>query len=257
MQDKHATTRLRLLLLEDDQELADLLAALLQEQGFEVRVATTVSQASRLIDQTPPDLAVLDVQLPDGSGFGIASQLRRNSPATGVVMLTRLTDPSWQVAGFDVGADVYLPKPVHPDVLVAAVRRLATRQAGVRAPAVVARWSLVEDGWRLQAPDGRSIALGAAERDVLRLLVAQAPERVARERLLAVMGEADAQAGGHRLDMLVHRLRRKIEAAGLAPLPLRVVRGFGYALVQEEASSASVASSDAIARELHPDGGGG
>lgn len=241
MQDDVTLDGLRLLLVDDDVELCELLAAFLRDLRSEVQTAHSVAAAMARLDGPPFHLVILDVQLPDGSGFSIASHLRRYEPQTGVVMLTRLAEPSWQVAGFDIGADLYLPKPVSPDLLCAAVRSLASRlfyrqgemKSNPNLPTLSppGSWWLADNEWRLYAPDGQWVALNPAERSLVRALFAHARSVVTRKDLLAAMAGGDESFNEHRLDMLVHRLRRKIEANDLPRLPLQSVRGQGYVLM--------------------------
>lgn len=241
MHDDVTLAGLRLLLVDDDAELCELLAAVLRDMGSDVQTAYNVAAAMRGLDGAAFHLVILDVQLPDGSGFSIASHLRRHEPKTGIVMLTRLTEPSWQVAGFDIGADLYLPKPVSPDLLCAAVRSLACRlfyrQGEVKSnpnlptlspPGV---WRLADNDWRVYAPTGQWIGLNPAERALLRTLFARARSVVTRKDLLGAMADGEENLNEHRLDMLVHRLRRKLETNDLPRLPLQSVRGQGYVLM--------------------------
>ena len=229
---------MRLLLVDDDTELCGLLAPLLAALGPTVTCAHSIAEAMDELTRADFHLVILDVQLPDGSGFSIASHLHRHSPQTGIIMLTRLADPAWQVAGYDVGADVYLPKPISPDVLCAAVRSLAGRlhQGMSASVSQTSHWRLEGDGWRLFAPDGRWVALNQAERVLARCFFSQAQRVVSRQELVRVLEQDDPGNDAQRLDMLIHRLRRKVEAAGLPRLPLQSVRGQGYVLMMPTAS---------------------
>lgn len=235
---------LRLLLLEDDAELRDaILAPALAALGLEVLAAGSVAEWRLAVGAGELHVAVLDVHLPDGNGFAVANELRHERPQAGVILLTRHTQPAWQVAGFHAGADVYLPKPVQVEVLCAAVQSLAGRLHLGFPPghARLPPWTLAEAGWKLQAPDGRRVDLNAAERMVLERLFAEPGTVIERETLLAGLGQLDGSsqpAEPHRLDMLIYRLRRKIEAARLPELPLRTVRGRGYVLAHDARSGA-------------------
>jgi len=227
----------RVLLVEDDAELRALLAGDLRAAGFHVDQAGSVVEAQRMLARARMAVVILDVQLPDGSGFAVASHLSRHRPGTGIIMLSRHGDPSWRVAGLDVGADVYLPKPLEGEVLCAAVRSLV-RRLHAPAPEPTAEddggWLLGDDGWRLLAPGGAAVALGSGERVLLQALAAAAGRPVSRQSLQVALAEdaGDEVFGSHRLDMLVHRLRRKVERAGLPPLPLRAIRGQGLVLLR-------------------------
>jgi DNA-binding response OmpR family regulator len=251
MRNDTAPAGTRVLLVEDDAELRGLLAGELAAEGFPVDHAGSVAEARRVLSRAPIGVVVLDVQLPDGSGFAVASYLRKQRPATGIIMLSRLSDPAWQVAGLDVGADVYLPKPLDGEVLCAAVRSLARRLAvGPVSQGRVddASWTLGQEGWQLVAPDGCAIPLGSGERTLLQALCATPGRAISREALLAVLATAAGEPfSSHRLDMLAHRLRRKVEQAGLPPLPLKAIRGQGMVLLQAEACMAPVQAAPARA----------
>lgn len=251
MREDMAPADTRVLLVEDDAELRGLLAGALAAEGFQVDHAGSVAEARRVLSRAPIGVVVLDVQLPDGSGFAVASYLRKQRPATGIIMLSRLSDPAWQVAGLDVGADVYLPKPLDGEVLCAAVRSLARRLAvdpGSHGQANEVPWTLGDEGWRLVAPDGRAIPLGSGERTLLQALCATPGRAVSRDTLLAALASAAGEPfSSHRLDMLVHRLRRKAAQAGLPPLPLKAIRGRGLVLLHGEAGAAPAQAAPARA----------
>ncbi|MBN8728704.1 MAG: response regulator transcription factor [Xanthomonadales bacterium] len=235
----------RVLLVDDDGELRGLLAGELAANGFKVDEAGSVGEAQCLLAHGSISVAILDVQLPDGSGFAVASRLRKQQPETGIIMLSRHRSPAWQIAGLDVGADTYLPKPIEGAVLVAAVRSLLRRLQAPRVMEAEARgWTFHDDGWQLVAPDGRSLALGAAERALLAALAARAGSTMARGDLLAALAADSGEESftSHRLDMLVHRLRRKVEESGLPPLPLKAIRGQGLVLLQSSGTDEAQAS---------------
>ncbi len=239
MSDDATLSGLSVLMVDDDAELCELLADVLRTLGPDVQTAYSVTDAMARLDGPPFHLAILDVQLPDGSGFSIANHLRRHQPQTGVVMLTRLSEPSWQVAGFDIGADLYLPKPVSPDLLCAAVRSLAGR--------LFPRPDTSKSNdWRLYAPDGQWIALNPAERSLMRMLFSCARSVVTREDLLNAMTGDEESAAEQRLDVLIHRLRRKAETNGLPRLPLQSVRGQGYVLMLDAEADAQSTTDDKL-----------
>ncbi len=256
MSDDATLSGLSVVMVDDDAELCELLADVLRTLGPDVQTAYSVTDAMARLDGPPFHLAILDVQLPDGSGFSIANHLRRHQPQTGVVMLTRLAEPAWQVAGFDIGADLYLPKPVSPDLLCAAVRSLAgrlfprpdtsTSNPNLRTWSPPGIWRLTDNDWRLYAPDGQWIALNSAERSLMRILFARARSVVTREQLLSAMTGDEESAGEQRLDVLIHRLRRKAETNGLPRLPLQSVRGQGYVLMLDAEAGAQSTTDDKL-----------
>ncbi|NIJ68220.1 response regulator transcription factor [Xanthomonas sp. 60] len=226
---------LRIAVLEDDVLLRErILLPRLREHGFEVTGLATAAALRTLLATSVPDIVVLDVGLPDDDGFNVAQSLRHQHPALGVVMLTGRQDSRDRIRGLVDGADAYLVKPVEVGVLAATLhslgRRLGTGAAARTSSdtAGTARWRLDAGGWRLLAPDGRAVALTKSERPVVHRLYGEAGEVVARDALIAAL-TADVYAfDTHRLDSLIHRLRRKVVEACGTPLPLAAVHGEGY-----------------------------
>lgn len=227
------TSSLDVVLVEDDAELRDaILAPALAAAGCRVLGVGSAAELYRAIAGRTPDVLVLDIGLPDESGFEIARHLREHSDV-GIVMLTTRSAAADRVRGLDGGADAFLPKPVDVDVLCATVRSIGRRLKRL-SPAAQAGWRLDADGWRLVAPDGAAVPLNAMERQLLRRLTETPGAPVRREQVIAALAD-DLQAfDPHRLDVLMHRLRRKLADSGMPPLPLRTVRGVGYVLVLDE-----------------------
>jgi DNA-binding response OmpR family regulator len=225
-------------LLEDDVELREqILLPGLRHLGLEV---TGMGSASELYLQLPQrrfDILVLDVGLPDQDGFTITRYLRASS-TMGIVMLTGRGGAADRVHGLSAGADAYLAKPVDIDVLAATLRSLGRRLGNVPPPVEAAPvqdgagWRLEANGWRLAAPGGGTVMLTLAERCVLGELLAKAGEAVSREVLIAALTPDVYDFDPHRLETLIHRLRRKIATATREPLPLRALHGAGYVLMR-------------------------
>ncbi|KLJ00799.1 response regulator transcription factor [Luteimonas sp. FCS-9] len=232
--------RIGVIVLEDNDALRDeILVPGLQDFGFDAAGAASAGGLYRAMLERRFDLAVLDIGLPDESGLSVVAHLRKVSPRTGVVMLTANRGRDDQVRALSQGADAFLRKPVDIEVLALTLRNLAQRLAGEDAPRESAappagRWRLQSDGWCLAAPDGRVAPLTASERSVMRALDARRGRTVAREALIAALVEDVDAFDPHRLEMLMHRLRRK--AAGIADkgqaLPLKATRGVGYLLAE-------------------------
>ena len=234
----------RVLVVEDDEELRErILLPGLRDAGFEVRGAGSALAMYRELLSHDADVVILDVGLPDEDGFQAAAHLRGKTRA-GIVMLTGRQSSRDRVRGLDQGADAYLVKPVDMPVLVATVRSVLRRTpAAVAAPPAAhapataprdggtGRWSLTADGWHLVAPDGSRVLLGAGERVLLERLARQRGEVVARDVLAPDLVAALDDFDPHRIEMLVHRLRRKVLAGTGLRLPLETVRGAGYVFV--------------------------
>lgn len=228
---------LRVALLEDDLLLRDrVLMPRLAEYGFAMTGLETAAQLHAHLTDHCPQIVVLDVGLPDADGFDVARTLRARHPQMGIVMLTGRGGTPDRVRGLSEGADAYLAKPVEIDLLAATLHSLARRIAGASlptnapTPALSGSWHLDPGGWRLVAPNGQAAALTRGERRVLERLLREPSALVSRETLVATLTEDVFGFDMHRLDSLVHRLRRKVADRCGQPLPLTAVHGEGYVL---------------------------
>jgi DNA-binding response OmpR family regulator len=218
------------LLLEDDALLRDrVLAPKLRQFGFEVMVAGRVAEMHGALSKRIPDIILLDVGLPDSNGFEVARKLRAERTQTGIVMLTGRSASADLVRGLSEGADAYLSKPVEIDVLVATLHSVA-RRLKPSAKIEGATWRLSNDEWFLLSPSGGKVKLSKTERLLLDTLMKQPNQVISRESLMASLTDDVAAFDPHRLDSLIHRLRRKVLAALGEPLPLDAVHGMGYVL---------------------------
>lgn len=224
---------LTLALLEDDAVLRErVLVPGLKDFGFEVSGhETAASLFAHLLAQSI-DIAIVDVGLPDQDGFSVARELRQHYPALGIVMLTGRGETPDRVRGLSEGADAYLAKPVEIELLAATLHSLARRlrNSSERAKPSVSGWRLDTDGWCLLSPSGAVVALTKSERSLFTCLVATPGKLVPRESLIAALTRNVYDFDSHRLDSMIHRLRRKVSDACGEPLPLSAVHGEGYVL---------------------------
>jgi len=220
---------LQVALLEDDALLREriLLPGLLN-YGFAVTGMETAAELEQHLQGSAADIVVLDVGLPDADGFEVARQLRARFPDIGIVMLTGRGETPDRVRGLSQGADAYLAKPVEIDLLAATLHSLARRVQRLQSAPVARDWRLDSNGWCLLSPAGDSIALTKGERRLLQPLFAAAGDVVARETLIAALTDNVHDFDPHRVDSMIHRLRRKVVAACGAQLPLQAVHGEGY-----------------------------
>ena len=223
---------LRVLLLEDDELLRDrVLVPGLKQFGFVVDAIGHAADLDRWVRRQRPDIVVLDVGLPDRSGFDVARQLRTEMAGVGIVMLTARAETPDRIRGLSEGADAYLAKPVDIDLLAATLHSLARRLQASSATGVARHWRLDSDGWCLLSPSGGTVALTRTESRLLAPLL-QAPNRViTRDALIAVLTTNVHGYDPHRLDSIVHRVRKKVLRVLGEPLPLNAVPGEGYVLV--------------------------
>lgn len=225
------SSNLAIALLEDDLVLRDrVLVPQLADYGLTVEPLSTAAELYKCLAQRDFDLVVLDVGLPDEDGFAVTQRLRTLKPELGVIMLTGRNDTVNRVRGLSEGADAYLTKPVEIEVLVATIHSVARRipQSTMTTSVKRAEWSLDPRGWRLIEPGGRAILLTKSERKLVACLLEHRDEVVSRDTLVGALTVEVYDFDLHRLDNLLHRLRRKVKQATDAPLPVTSVHGEGY-----------------------------
>lgn len=232
-----ATTRedVRLLIIEDDAELARLLREYLQQQGFVVSTAGAGDVgAARILDERP-ELVILDMMLPGMSGLQVCRLVRAQYKGA-ILMLTASQSEADHVAGLELGADDFVVKPIEPRVLLARVRTLLRRVRPAHgAPVVHGRIEVgaltIDLALGHAQVGGVDVGLTSMELDVLVMLAQQIGSVVRREDMYpAIMGVAyDGLDRG--MDVHVSRIRRKLQQRGFDARRLRAVRGVGYMLV--------------------------
>jgi DNA-binding response OmpR family regulator len=221
--------------LEDDPQLREgIILPGLRYFGFEVTGAGSAVELYRHMLSQRFDMVVLDIGLPGEDGLSVVKHLREVS-SLGIVMLTGNTGMDDHVSALTRGADAFLNKPVNIEVLAATLHSVARRLAvgpdtDSRAIPVgnSGQWHLDTDDWCLVTPSGQVLPLTAPERCILRLLMAGRSEPVSREQLIGALTCDIHEFDPHRLEMMVHRLRRKAQDAASQPLPLLTLRGLGY-----------------------------
>jgi two-component system OmpR family response regulator len=219
----------KILLLEDDRETASAIEKGLSLEGHHVSVASRVRAALDLAAAGPFDVAVLDISVPDGSGYDVLAALRKAPHATHVLMLTARGSVEERVEGLDRGADDYLVKPFSFAELAARLRALERRlkpvSTEVRADALtldLIRHTATAHGERLD--------LTPTEFSLLAALLRERGAPVSRRALLREVWGYEFDPGTNVVDVHVNRLRRKLEDRGLESV-IRTVRGSGYAAV--------------------------
>ncbi|MBP2300571.1 response regulator transcription factor [Azospirillum picis] len=233
----------RIIVVEDEADLRDDLVEYLDRCGFEVRGASRGSELDHLLDDGPADVIVLDVNLPDEDGFSIARRVRAVSGAA-IIMLTARSGLIDRVIGLELGADIYMVKPVDFREVEAQVKALMRRMQNGAAPAAVPAapdpgpageprkaWMFDDVEWRIRPPDGDAVALTATEYKFLALLIAAPGEPVSRQDISVALTGRDWDPYSRSIDSLVRRLRIKVEERSGCPLPIQAVHGVGYAFV--------------------------
>lgn len=241
MQSEHMTFRhliapetvSRILLVEDDDEIAAMVIEMLTENGLEAVAVGSAAGMDAMLEKQSFDLVVLDAMLPGEDGFSICRRLRASSTIP-IVMLTALGDEINRVVGIELGADDYVTKPFHPRELMARIKGLLRRASyGARRPSQQTAMQFV--GWQIDPilrqlvdPEGVHVSLTTAEFDIL-LAFCQNPGRVmTREQLLRLTHAGLAGPVERSIDVHVSRVRQKIETNVREPTLIKTVRLGGY-----------------------------
>jgi DNA-binding response OmpR family regulator len=216
----------RVLVVEDDAAIADVLRRTLRQEGHEVRSAEDGVQALELAESFVPDLVILDLGLPKLDGVEVCRRLRAESDAP-ILILTARTDTDDRVEGLDSGADDYLMKPFERKELLARMRALLRRRPPRGSAALaVADLRLNPDTREVHRGD-RPVELTNREFELLEYLMRNERLVVSRERLLEEVWGYDPMAMTNTIDVFISNLRRKLEAGG-EPRVLHTKRGAGY-----------------------------
>lgn len=218
---------IRALVVEDEGDLREATVTYLRLEGIDAHGVGSLAAADMWLDVHPIDVLVLDLGLPDGDGLRWLDA-RPALQAYGLVLTTARGAAVERIRGAEAGVDVYLVKPVDLEELVPVVRNVARR---IRLPAPAAVWTLHEFSWTLTSPAGRGIRLTRTESLLLRTLAETPGQSVPRRRLVEAFGEAPDAYDLRRMEILVRRLRNKVQADAGVALPMDTVHGVGYAFV--------------------------
>jgi two-component system response regulator RegX3 len=222
-------------MVEDEESITEPLAEALDREGFDTQVAGTVRDALDLTQQELPDLVLLDVMLPDGSGYDVCRQLRERSSVP-IIMLTARGEETDRVVGLELGADDYVVKPFSAREVAARIRAVLRR-----ADASVERAGPLEVGPLQLDPDRRSATLAGDELELTRkefelleLLMREAGNVVSRERLIDEVWDVNWFGSTKTLDVHVSSLRRKVGDDSADPRFIHTVRGVGFRFAAAE-----------------------
>jgi two-component system phosphate regulon response regulator OmpR len=223
-----------ILVVDDDARLRGLLSRYLADNGFRVTTAQNAAEARDQLRFLQPDLLVLDVMMPGESGLELTESLRREHADLPVLLLTARGGPEDRIAGFEAGADDYLPKPFEPKELLLRIRAMLRRAAPppvmvgpASGPVPLGSHSFDVGRGELRGPAG-PIRLTGGEAALLTALACRPNEILSREDIAEALGMEDA--GERAIDVQVTRLRRKVEADPREPRFVHTVRGRGYIL---------------------------
>ncbi|KIZ34840.1 MULTISPECIES: response regulator [Rhodopseudomonas] len=224
----------RILLVEDDVEMASMLASMLAEHGFQTVTAGSAPEMDRVLNAEDVALVVLDVMLPGEDGLSICRRLR-HATTTPILMLTALGDDVDRIVGLEFGADDYVTKPFNSRELVARIKSLLRRASYDASHRLAGGDVMAFAGWRINAttrqlrsPDGALVSMTTAEFDVLLAFCRNPGQVLSRERLLTLTHAGLAGPVERSIDVHVSRVRAKIEPNQREPTLIKTVRLGGY-----------------------------
>lgn len=224
-------TRPRLLVVDDEAPLREMLADYLGGQGFDVATVADGHGMRAEVARQQPDIAILDVNLMGENGHDLARELA-GCGRIGILMLTAVGGLPHRLEGLRAGADDYMSKPFEPRELLARIRSILRRMGDPepdgQAMVPIGRCRLDPVGRRLLDADGAEVGLTSMEYDLLAVFVRHPRQILSRDRLCRLAHDRDLEPGDRSIDIRITRLRKKIEQEPDAPCVLRTVRGEGY-----------------------------
>ena len=234
-------TKHKILVVDDDMRLRDLLSRYLSEQGFLVKVVADAGGMDRSFEKERFDLLVLDLMLPGEDGLAICRRLRGARNSLPIIMLTAKGEEVDRIVGLEMGADDYLPKPFNPRELVArihAVLRRRPEQLPPGAPSTEIESvsfgnHTVNLATRTLETDGTQVALTTGEFAMLKVLVSHPRTPLSRDKLMELARGREYESFDRAIDVQVSRLRKLVEPDPAHPIYIQTVWGFGYVFVPD------------------------
>jgi two-component system, OmpR family, response regulator len=223
---------MRILLIEDQVELAKQITVRIERAGFDLDKVETCEAAILALDKRPYSLALLDRRLPDGDGLSLVSHIRQKQPATRVLMLTALDALDNRIEGLEAGADDYLTKPFNLDELIARIRAHLRRQTDDATPPVKIGALTVDLSQHAISLGGHPVLFLRRELVLLETLARRVNCVVTREVLISHIYGPDAEVQEHALTALVSRLRARLSELD-AGVEIHLARGLGYMLTRK------------------------
>jgi two-component system phosphate regulon response regulator OmpR len=246
-----AELKTRILVVDDDQRLRDLLVKYLGGEGYEVKAVPDGAGMDKQLARERYDLVVLDLMLPGEDGLSICRRLRAqgaaHSNAPAIIMLTAKGDDIDRIVGLEMGADDYLPKPFNPRELLARINAVLRRRAPAGPPgAPAAAGELFQFGQfsfnlstRTLTRQGKAVPLTTGEFSVLKVLVQNARQPLSRDKLMEMARGREYEVFDRSIDVQISRLRKLVEDDPSHPKHIQTVWGFGYVFVPDGGSESA------------------
>jgi len=229
----------KILMVDDDVRMRELLQRYLGEQGFEVKTASDAGQMDALLAQEQPDLLVLDLMMPGEDGLAICRRLRATGSDMPIIMLTARGDEIDRIVGLEMGADDYLPKPFNPRELLARINAVMRRHERT-ATATADETGIVKFGEFVFDPAARSlsrnsmgITITSGEFALLKVFIDHPRQPLSRDRLMQLTRGRELDVFDRSIDVQVSRLRKIIEPDPAHPKYLQTMWGFGYVFIPD------------------------
>jgi two-component system phosphate regulon response regulator OmpR len=236
-----AELKTRILVVDDDQRLRELLVRYLGGEGYEVKAVPDASGMDKQLARERYDLLVLDLMLPGEDGLAICRRLRGQHNPPAIIMLTAKGDDVDRIVGLEMGADDYLPKPFNPRELLARINAVLRRRAPAGVPgAPSAAGEVFQFGkyslslsTRTLTREGKTVPLTTGEFSVLKVLVQHPREPLSRDKLMELARGREYEVFDRSIDVQISRLRKIVEEDPSHPKHIQTVWGFGYVFVPE------------------------
>lgn len=230
----------KILMVDDDVRMRELLQRYLTEQGFNIRTVADSREMDEILAQEHIDLLVLDLMLPGEDGLAICRRLRSNGNAMPIIMLTARGDEVDRIIGLEMGADDYLPKPFNPRELLARINAIMRRQIrtepsapGHASGSLAFGDFLFDPSTRSLSRNGQNITITSGEYALLKVFIDHPRQPLSRDRLMQLARGRELDVFDRSIDVQVSRLRRLIEIDPAHPRYLQTMWGFGYVFIPD------------------------
>jgi two-component system, OmpR family, phosphate regulon response regulator OmpR len=234
----------RILMVDDDVRMRELLQRYLTDQGFNIKVVADAKEMDAVLQQEEISLLVLDLMLPGEDGLAICRRLRANGSTLPIIMLTARGDEVDRIIGLEMGADDYLPKPFNPRELLARINAIMRRQVRVLPSAPSTSHHsfnfgefVFDSSTRSLSKNGEGITITSGEYALLKVFIDHPRQPLSRDRLMQLARGRELDVFDRSIDVQVSRLRRLIETDPAHPRYLQTMWGFGYVFVPDGESN--------------------